>query len=424
MISHDKFHKLCKYTLRMQKSLRKNNITECINYCNHLKYHVGGDGTQLDTIFGDIIKLINDKPEQYKLTNILEEKESLSVKNQTLLEEISKKDIQISEKDRQISEKDEQIEKQLKELDTKTISFTDEERKMKELDGEIKTNNGKIEKYQKIIREIKTKLSIETEDDKPVEDLDALPKKLIAGLDAIQQKLDTAEALGSELGKEKEETKTQVENLTKQISEKETLISKLDEEKKELVESNNTLKEEKDELVESNNTLKNENGILRATSETTAEQIEKLKSENYETIKKKLGDLFNSIYGEDVSKSIMDFVNKAHEKKEADERLVETKKAEEAIEERLVEESKEAKEAKAKEVRRDKINKNTDKTYGELLAMVEKKISDSKDKEVGPKYEKFKRRIKEYIENGGTEPIIGTTDLTEDRTKFKGGYGY
>ena len=59
MLSQEKFNKLSKYALRLEKSFIKNNSSDYLKYCSHLKHHIGGDNTQIDKMFDGLIKLIN-----------------------------------------------------------------------------------------------------------------------------------------------------------------------------------------------------------------------------------------------------------------------------------------------------------------------------------------------------------------------------
>lgn len=48
MLSQEKFNKLSKYSLRLEKSFIKNNSSDYLKYCSHLKHHIDDDNTQID----------------------------------------------------------------------------------------------------------------------------------------------------------------------------------------------------------------------------------------------------------------------------------------------------------------------------------------------------------------------------------------
>ena len=94
MLSQEKFNKLSKYALRLEKSFIKNNSSDYLKYCSHLKYHIGGDNTQIDKMFKGLIKLIDSKPEEYKFdtlttanADLTKEKDDLTTANTELTKE-------------------------------------------------------------------------------------------------------------------------------------------------------------------------------------------------------------------------------------------------------------------------------------------------------------------------------------------------
>lgn len=75
MITQEKFHKLCKYSVRLQKSFISNNTNNYAKYCFHLKYHIGkqignGSNQELDRLFDILTKYINDNSAMYNITDI------------------------------------------------------------------------------------------------------------------------------------------------------------------------------------------------------------------------------------------------------------------------------------------------------------------------------------------------------------------
>lgn len=75
MITQDKFHKLCKYSIRLSKSFISNNSNDYIKYCSHLKYHIGeqigsGSNPELDRLFDVLTKYINENSDVYNMINI------------------------------------------------------------------------------------------------------------------------------------------------------------------------------------------------------------------------------------------------------------------------------------------------------------------------------------------------------------------
>jgi hypothetical protein len=103
MITQEKFHKLCKYSIRLQKSLISNNSNNYTKYCSHLKYHIGGQigsgsNPELDRLFDILTKYINDNSTVYNITDIekkfVDEKKKL---NSELDETTKKLNLQIIE---------------------------------------------------------------------------------------------------------------------------------------------------------------------------------------------------------------------------------------------------------------------------------------------------------------------------------------
>lgn len=75
MITQEKFHKLCKYSVKLQKSFISNNSNNYAKYCSHLKYHIGGQvgsgsNPELDRLFDILTKYINDNSDIYNITDI------------------------------------------------------------------------------------------------------------------------------------------------------------------------------------------------------------------------------------------------------------------------------------------------------------------------------------------------------------------
>lgn len=130
MISQEKFHKLCKYSVRLQKSFISNNSNNYAKYCSHLKYHIGeqigsGSNLELDKLFDTLTKFINDNSDIYNITDI--EKKFTDEKNK-LEENIEKYKIKIIETKNKLLEanSNENIIKKLDELQkTKYDEFVD-----------------------------------------------------------------------------------------------------------------------------------------------------------------------------------------------------------------------------------------------------------------------------------------------------------
>lgn len=65
MINQDRIHKLCKYGIRLKKSLNDNNVVDYNKYCSHLKYHIrnqigSSSNPELERIFDTLTNYIND----------------------------------------------------------------------------------------------------------------------------------------------------------------------------------------------------------------------------------------------------------------------------------------------------------------------------------------------------------------------------
>lgn len=108
MISKDKLNKLCKYSFKLKESFIENNKNKYLEYCNHLKFHIGsGRGQNESTInllFEKLIQLINHEPEKYNvllIKNKLEEKiielNNLKNKNKIILLNLDKLEKEIIE---------------------------------------------------------------------------------------------------------------------------------------------------------------------------------------------------------------------------------------------------------------------------------------------------------------------------------------
>ena len=79
MITQDKFHKLCKYSIRLEKSFVSNNLNDFSKYCSHLKYHIGnqigsgsgsGNNQEIDELFDNLTKYITSNSDKYNLSGI------------------------------------------------------------------------------------------------------------------------------------------------------------------------------------------------------------------------------------------------------------------------------------------------------------------------------------------------------------------
>ena len=83
MISPEKIHKISKYTFKIKKSFENNNYSDYINYCNHLKYHMGNNKEFYD-IFDKLIISTN----KYEL-------ETLINKNNVNIKKLQEKNINL-----------------------------------------------------------------------------------------------------------------------------------------------------------------------------------------------------------------------------------------------------------------------------------------------------------------------------------------
>lgn len=95
MLEQKKFHKLCKYGIRMKKSLISNNSNDYAKYCLHLKYHIReqiGNGTnqELNNLFEKLTKFIVNNKETYNIEYIKDKFNEEKTQLETKLNEYSK----------------------------------------------------------------------------------------------------------------------------------------------------------------------------------------------------------------------------------------------------------------------------------------------------------------------------------------------
>jgi hypothetical protein len=108
MITHDKFYKLCKYSVRLEKSFVSNNSNDYAKYCSHLKYHIGnqigsGNNQEIDRLFNKLIQSINDNSIKYNIGDI---KKKLDETEKKLQESNSNENIKNKLEDLKINEYD------------------------------------------------------------------------------------------------------------------------------------------------------------------------------------------------------------------------------------------------------------------------------------------------------------------------------
>lgn len=152
MPNQEKIHKLSKYALRLKKSFIRNNSSDYLKYCSHLKHHIGGDGnTDLNTMFDGLIKLINNKPE-YKFENLTNTNAELTeqIKNyETYNDELISKLQEVSANNDDLNLKKEVLKEELMAVNDNLKE--EKEKAVKEKEEDVELFKGKLEEIFKSI---------------------------------------------------------------------------------------------------------------------------------------------------------------------------------------------------------------------------------------------------------------------------------
>jgi len=319
MLSQEKFNKLSKYALRLEKSFVNNNSSDYLKYCSHLKYHIGGDNTQINKMFEELIKLINDKPE-YKFdtlttanadltntnTNLTKEKETLTNANANLTKEketLTNANVNLTNTNADLTNTNANLTKQIEryELDNAELGKQHKQvdDKIKELENnndELQTANStleeKIAKYNGIIEMINSKL--DGVKDKNIDD-DNYKTELEQALDEFKTRLKEKENMCKTNDVIIEENKRQIDELQKKIVELETKIK----------EQETTITNLQADLDKSNQEKNDALILVKQSEEANIKALEDLKQTNYLEFKLQLSNLFKAIYPESIANAII-----------------------------------------------------------------------------------------------------------------------
>ena len=160
MITQEKFHKLCKYSIRLQKSFISNNSNNYAKYCSHLKYHIGeqigsGSNPELDRLFDILTKYINDNSAVYNITDIekkfVDEKKKLEANIETYKIKIKENEDKVEKLNLQLVE----TQNELIETKNKLEEANSNEYVVKKLKELQKT---KYEEFVDLLRQLFTQL--------------------------------------------------------------------------------------------------------------------------------------------------------------------------------------------------------------------------------------------------------------------------
>ena len=200
MLSQEKFYKLSKYAIRLNKSFINNKRDDYIKYCNHLKYHIGG-GSDLDNMFAQLTALIGKKTE-YQFAPLIEEKSRLEEQNKTITAEKT-----------EVTNKLETANTEINTLKNDNASLAEKKIELTE----------KINRYNDIIKTINEKLQLEITDNDYT--------KLTEYLDNITTKLKDNKTLLETNKVTLEENESRINALTARVSELEKQLADVTAEK-------------------------------------------------------------------------------------------------------------------------------------------------------------------------------------------------
>lgn len=230
MISEEKFHKLCKYSVRLGKSYISNNQNDYLKYCLHLKYHIGkqiGSGTnpELDVLFNVLTKYIEDN--KFDLPSIKtkfeEEKNMMEIKLEktiTKIKELELKNQSIEEEKTQLTNNNIEINLKLEEM----------KNKLNLLETNKKSNEELIQQLELEIDEIKNKLEERNSNEFIIDKLEYLQtnkynefKNLLNKLFTKMYDNDIASNILDEIGKGETWKDTEEKNFNIKQRENETI---------------------------------------------------------------------------------------------------------------------------------------------------------------------------------------------------------
>lgn len=329
MLSQEKFNKLSKYALRLEKAYNKKNSADCMKYCSHLKYHIGGDGANanLDQLFNGLIEVINSNPEEYKLKNIQDQKETFKKEKDELvenneqlknvIERYNEDNTLLGEKLQSANSTINSLNEEKKNLEDANNRLVEEKKTLEDINDKLveeKENmNKSIERYKEIIQMINSKLDgLSGLKDKTGEE-DNYKIELEKALEEFTTRLNEKESM-CKLNDDKiiennnkiAELENEIKESNAKIKEQETLISKLDTKILEQNDDINALRDERDKAFEE------KNKALDSVAQIQTESVKSLKElsqKNYLEFKSKLTELFKAIYPETIANAIVEQMN-------------------------------------------------------------------------------------------------------------------
>lgn len=304
MLSQDKFHKLCKYSLRLEKSFISGDVNNYTKYCSHLKHHIGGSNTKLDEMFDNLIKIIKEKQTD-ESGNI--------VSYDTLQNNVQKltKEVQRYEEDNSLlNNKFEKLRIENEQLQNKVMELEKNKETNENRIGELEIQNNrimeennelnkKIQKYEAIIGTVNLKLNVINGTDNLNINDEKYEEELKTVLEQFENKLkstrDTYIANDLIIAKNKE----QIDNLT---IENQNLVKKIEELEQANLEKDHAIVEKDKMLLEKNQEfeqfkLDNRKAIEQVIEDTISADIVEFKN--------KLAEILGTIYGQPLAQAII-----------------------------------------------------------------------------------------------------------------------
>ena len=314
MLSQDKFHKLCKYSLRLEKSFIANDINNYTKYCSHLKHHIGGENTntKLNDMFDSLIKIIKEK--QTDSSGNFVNYETLQNNVKTYEED----NIILSNQYNKLQTENKQLKTENEQLQIKITDFEKTKESNENTINELKTqNNGilaannelntKIQKYKAIIDNVNTKLNeIDSGANLNIDNV-KYEEELKLVLDQFETKLKTTTTTCDDNKQTIDKNIEQINNLTIEnqnleikIKELEKRINELEQENQEKVkllsEKDNILVKKEEEYEQ------NKQDNIKVMEQT----IKDTKTQDIVEFKTKLTEILKTIYGQPLAQAIIE----------------------------------------------------------------------------------------------------------------------
>ena len=290
MLSQDKFHKLCKYSLRLEKSFITGDINNYTKYCSHLKHHIGGSNTKLDEMFNGLIEII--KKNQTDADGNIVDYDTL------------KKNVQRYEEDNFILSNEydklqidnEQLQNRVLEFEKNINNNGDTINELQIQNNKILADNNelntKIQKYKAIIDTVNLKLNEINDNDNLNIDNNEYEQELKTVLEQFKTKLETSSASYDANNETIAENTILINDLTEQNTNLKKKIEELDQanqnKDKELLDKDKEFEQYK---------LDNDKAIEQA--------IEDTKNTDVVEFKNKLVEILGTIYGQPLAQAII-----------------------------------------------------------------------------------------------------------------------